>query len=268
MGIPSYFSHIIKSFPNIIKSLYSLKSKNTKFHAMYMDCNSIIYDAFHKNNTIECSEFESVSGFNNVLIDDVIVNIEKYITLIQPSKVIYIAFDGVAPFAKMEQQRTRRYKSSFMSKISFGMNIPKSNSNSAMITPGTDFMVLLSSRISHHFQHSELKYKVDKIIVSAANEPGEGEHKMFQYIREHNSKEDAIAVYGLDSDLIMLSIFHCSLFDNIFIFREAPEFMKSAIPITPSQPDEPYFMDIRMLSTAILNEMRCSVPLQCGIPGQ
>lgn len=269
MGIPSYFSHIIKSFPNIIKSLYSLRSKNTKFHSMYMDCNSIIYDAYHELNSIECEEYKSVSCFNSCIIDEVIVNIEKYITLIEPSNVIYIAFDGVAPFAKMEQQRTRRYKTSFMSKISFGMDIPKySNSSSAMITPGTDFMCLLSSRISHHFRHGELKYKVKQIIVSAADEPGEGEHKMFQYMRQHNSKDETVAVYGLDSDLIMLSIFHCSLFQNIFIFREAPEFMKSSIPITPATPNEPYFMDISMLSGAILNEMRCSVPLQCGIPGQ
>jgi len=120
MGIPSYFSHIIKSFPNIIKSLYSLRSKNTKFHSMYMDCNSIIYDAFHTINSKQPDlDIENVTVFNNMLIDDVIVNIENYITLIQPSKTIFIAFDGVAPFAKMEQQRTRRYKTSFMSKISF-----------------------------------------------------------------------------------------------------------------------------------------------------
>ena len=90
MGIPSYFSHIIKSFPKIIKSLYSLQSKNTKFNSMYMDCNSIIYDAFHELNTIECDEYQSVSCFNSCVINDVIVNIEKYIALIEPNNVIYI----------------------------------------------------------------------------------------------------------------------------------------------------------------------------------
>ena len=267
MGIPSYFSHIIKSFPNIVKSLYSLKSKNTKFNSMYMDCNSIIYDAFHlieKNQeTNNLPEIETVTVFNNLLIDNVISNIENYITLIEPTNTIYIAFDGVAPFAKMDQQRTRRYKTSFMSKICFDQDIPKSGRNSAMITPGTDFMVLLSSRISHHFMHSELKYRVDKIIVSAADVPGEGEHKMFQHMRDNPIRE-TVAVYGLDSDLIMLSIFHCQQFENIFIFREAPEFMKSSIPITPSatNPNEPYFLDIGLLSGAILTQMDCSVPLQ------
>ena len=275
MGIPSYFSHIIKSFPSIVKSLYSLKSKNTKFQSMYMDCNSIIYDAFHlieKNQESDhktVQAIENVTVFNNLLIDNVISNIEKYIALIEPTKTIYIAFDGVAPFAKMDQQRTRRYKTSFMSKISFGMETPKSGRNSAMITPGTDFMVLLSSRISHHFMHSELKYKVNKIVVSAADVPGEGEHKMFQYMRD-NPIQEIVAVYGLDSDLIMLSVFHCQQFENIFIFREAPEFMKSSIPITPSatNPNEPYFLDIGLLSGAILTQMECEVSLQCIVPGK
>ena len=270
MGIPSYFSHIIKSFPNIIKSLYSLKSKNTHFHSIYMDCNSIIYDAFHliEKNEENTKDIENIAVFNNLLIDKVIINIENYIKVIEPSKNIYIAFDGVAPFAKMDQQRTRRHKTSFMSKICFGMEVPKAGRNSAMITPGTDFMGLLSSRISHHFMYSELKYNVKRIIVSAADVPGEGEHKMFQYIRDNNNTDETVAVYGLDSDLIMLAIFHCQLFDNIFIFREAPEFMKSSIPITPVTPNEPYFMDIKLLTEGILNTMQCSVPLQCGIPGQ
>ena len=39
------------------------------------------------------------------------------IKIISPDVIIYIAFDGVSPVAKMEQQRTRRYKSSFESKL-------------------------------------------------------------------------------------------------------------------------------------------------------
>lgn len=269
MGIPSYFSYIIKNYANIIKSLYSLKSKNTKFHRMYMDCNSIIYDAFHTLSVEPISELDKDSThystnqdrFNNKLVDTVILNIEKYIKLIQPSETIYIAFDGVAPFAKMDQQRNRRYKTWYLSNISFDSTVSSTKPlyNTSMITPGTDFMILLSQRVTRHFTHMEHKYGVNTLIVSAADEPGEGEHKMFDHMRQNTSAEQNVAVYGLDSDLIMLSIFHCKLFRNIFIFREAPEFMKSSIPITPETPDEPYFMDIGLLSNAILDEMQCGV---------
>ena len=36
-----------------------------------------------------------------------------------------------------------------------------------------------------------------------------------------------MVLYGLDADLIMLSIFHIEYQNNIFISREAPEFMKN-----------------------------------------
>ena len=44
MGIPSYFSHIIKKYGSIIKIL---TSKN--IHNLYFDSNSIIYDIIRFN---------------------------------------------------------------------------------------------------------------------------------------------------------------------------------------------------------------------------
>ena len=111
MGIPSYFSHIIKSFPNIIKSLYSLRSNNTKFHSMYMDCNSIIYDAFHlidklsdqpivhnldhdldhnlsighsyNHNQVHCNQdhHTNITSFNNTVLPRISLE-DKYIALL------------------------------------------------------------------------------------------------------------------------------------------------------------------------------------------
>jgi 5'-3' exonuclease len=48
MGIPSYFSYIIKNHSNIIRSLQHHQQSQTSFAALYMDCNSIIYDAFRE----------------------------------------------------------------------------------------------------------------------------------------------------------------------------------------------------------------------------
>lgn len=256
MGIPSYFSYIIKNYPNIIRNLKYFDDKT--MHHLYMDCNSIIYDAVYSLNQ---ADFDFI-GFENEVIEIVIKNIKMYIDIIRPSKTIFIAFDGVAPFAKMDQQRTRRYKSLFTNQNSFVKNnIPNNNANlwnTAAITPGTEFMEKLSKRIEYEFKYTEKKYHCDNIIVSCSNEVGEGEHKLFNHLRINDFKNDNVGVYGLDADLIMLSIFHLKYCKNVFVFREAPEFLKSSIPIEIiGQNNEPYFLDIEHLASCILNEMSC-----------
>jgi len=247
MGIPSYFSHIIKNYPNIILSVIFIKANISKFDHLYMDCNSIIYDVF---NSIKDEQANNIDHFEKKIIDLVIEKIKFYISLISPNKTVYIAFDGVAPLAKMEQQRKRRYKNS----------TPNSNKwSTSNITPGTSFMKALSEKINHEF--SNFKHTA-KIVVSSSSEHGEGEHKLFKYIRTQQiDPEDNAFVYGLDSDLIMLSIFHCKYFKKLYIFREAPEFGKLRESREKSETKTDfYFMDIDALSNSILNEMQCGVP--------
>jgi len=256
MGIPSYFSHIIKNYSNIVRSLNYFFTRNLLFHHLYMDCNSIIYDAVYGlESEIQEGKCESPKDFEETVIGIVIDKINFYIQLIKPTHTAYIAFDGVAPFAKMEQQRTRRYKTWFMK----SMNIGKKSSswNTSAITPGTEFMNKLSKRIDYSFKHSESKYKLKNVIVSCSNEPGEGEHKLYEHMRTNDIINNNVAVYGLDADLIMLSIFHLKYCQNIFVFRETPEFLKSSLPVEVTNSNEPSFLDIRHLSNSILSEMRC-----------
>ena len=253
MGIPSYFSYIIKNHANIIRNRRHLKNK---FSSLYMDCNSIIYDCVRKVES-ECNS----SFKDDLIIDMVIAKIEKYVEIIQPHNVIYIAFDGVAPFAKMEQQRIRRYKTGVLKEISCaGLKIDNVNPSfdTSAITPGTQFMNMLSLRVRHAFTNPGKYFGAKTVIVSGSDEPGEGEHKMFQYMREHMNQSETIAVYGLDADLIMLSVFHCFSCDNIFIFRESPEFGKTLLEESFDR-DELLYLDNRALSSAILNEMGITV---------
>ena len=77
-------------------------------------------------------------------------------------------------------------------------------------------------------------------------------------MRKNDLSLDNIALYGLDSDLIMLSIFHINQCKNIYIFREAPEFVKNMLPIgTVTDNNEPYFLDIELLSSSIIEDMHC-----------
>lgn len=257
MGIPSYFSHIIKNYPNVLRMF---KKGTTDFHHLFMDCNSIIYDEVRKLHE-DTTTFDD-EQFENRLIQSVINTIGVYIDYIQPSGFVYIAFDGVAPFAKMNQQRTRRHKGMITSKINrvIGIEDSKMKWTTSNITPGTRFMNKLSSRVTKAFGGLETHYRVKKIIVSCSLDPGEGEHKLFQYVR--NNKEGFqnknMVIYGLDSDLIMLSLFHCEIFNNLYIFRETPEFGKGIL--TEQQCSAEYmYMHIHSLARAILVEMNCDI---------
>jgi len=258
MGIPSYFSYIIKNHAHILNTLHYQKNvARTPFSKLYMDCNSIIYDAFHNLEKQESYQTMDSADIEKYIISDVIANIKKYIHFINPSSNIYIAFDGVAPFAKMEQQRTRRYKSQYLSELPF--IISKSRWNTAAITPGTNFMNTLSEQIAREFEHKEAAYGVKEIIVSGSNVPGEGEHKMYEHLRANGNRQENVAIYGLDSDLIMLSIFHSIYCYNIYIFREAIVFGDSnrLKQHSPADSKLPLFLNVHKLMKSISQEMDC-----------
>jgi 5'-3' exonuclease len=177
----------------------------------------------------------------------VCTKLQKYIDEIRPSNTVFIAFDGVAPLAKMKQQRNRRSRTAFMEKHGI---IPKSVFSTSLITPGTEFMKFLSKYVNEHFSSN------NKVIVSASDIPGEGEHKLFQYIRENPEKhmDQNTVIYGLDADLLMLSIFN-NRASNMFVYREAPEFAKSLN--AELENGASYILDINLLCDSILAEMNC-----------
>jgi len=217
MGIPSYFSHIIRSHPAIRK----MKLPITGIDEFYMDSNSVVYDAF---NHLEGNNAGNTIITNDMIINHVIESLDKLINKVPIKALLYIAFDGTAPVAKIAQQRDRRFKSAAISLI-----LP----NTLQITPGTKFMDDLTIAVKAHFLYGEPRPY--KIIISGSDEPGEGEQKMFSYVRENytQSKADnmstmSAAVYGLDADLFMLSLFHCKYWKELYIYRERQVESKSS----------------------------------------
>jgi 5'-3' exonuclease len=265
MGIPAFFANIIKNYIKIVQSHSTHKKWGTQFNSIYMDCNSIIYDTYYRLKTTSLpNTIINTIDFEQLLIQETINKIKYYIKITEPTDTVYITFDGVAPLAKMEQQRTRRYKSIFLEGISFNNteDIKEKKTiaekwSTINITPGTQFMERLNRMIYIEFNYTEKKYGVNKIIVSCADNPGEGEHKIFHHLRTNLQPEENVIVYGLDADLIMLSIFHSNLCKNIYVFREAPEFVKSKIKTNTNDDNELLFMDINYLSSCLLNEMGC-----------
>ena len=238
MGIPAYFSHIIKNHKNIIKKIETLD----KVDNLYMDCNSIIYDSFH-------SLENKITNVPENIIKNVILKIRHYITTINPTKNIILAFDGVAPVAKLEQQRTRRTRSQFLNEINSNFKNETNNIwNTNAITPGTEFMQKLGTSITNEF-------KSNNSVIVYFFDPGEGEHKIFEFIRskpEEHVNYNTI-IYGLDADLIMLSINHLPISEKIFLFRETPQFIKSLD--SSLDPNKLYMIDIPLLTHEIVLEM-------------
>ena len=248
MGIPYLFSYIVKNHSNIIRKL---SSNPIKVDNLYLDCNSIIYDAVYKMGMNVLTENSS-----NQIIAKVIETIKEYIYLLKPTNKVIIAFDGVAPVAKLEQQRSRRFKSLYQNSLSRSLlkTTDPDPWNTTAITPGTVFMKNLDEKISKEFSNSSL-FNLNEIIISGSNIYGEGEHKIFNYIRENSDehKDKNTIIYGLDADLIMLSINHLPISPNIYLFRETPEFIKSIN--SELEPNESYILDIPELASIITLDM-------------
>jgi len=243
MGIPAYFAYIAKNHTEIIKKLEYIN----RVHNLLFDCNSIIYDV------IRDLEKEKKEITEEIIFKMICKKVEQYIFLVKPTNVIYIAFDGVAPVAKLEQQRNRRQKSCFEQSVmqEFGK---EPGIDTTQITPGTEFMKKLSSKIISYFDSPD-KFNVKELIVSTSNDPGEGEHKLYEHIRINPSmyKDYYTIIYGLDADLIMLTINHLKYSVNMYLFRETPEFIKTID--RNLKPNELYILDIYALANTITSDM-------------
>lgn len=167
---------------------------------MSIDANSILHDALA---TLQEKFGDKI--FSNV-IDEyfklVTQKFEQYIIALKPGKKIFISIDGVAATAKMKQQRQRRFfGAATHQKQWFDRNI---------LTPGTLFMVKLNEAIEEwvdQFQGELIvthKAVAPVIMYSSHMVPGEGEHKIMDFL--HNNKEKHNIIVGVDNDLIMLSL--------------------------------------------------------------
>jgi len=223
MGVPGFFLWLIKKYKN--KKIVFPKAKAEKddlIHSidyLLIDMNCMIHPECFK--TLEDIKTTDMDKIEAKMRNNVISYLEKIIEHNMPKKGIYLAIDGVAPVAKMKQQRLRRYKSVKDKELydSIRKKHGKPNPvywNNSAITPGTNFMNILHHRILDWMKEYSVKHKLE-IIYSSCNEPGEGEHKLLQFIRK-NSTQFTYSIYGLDADLIFLAL--STGLDSIYLMRE------------------------------------------------
>jgi len=179
MGIPYYFASLIRKHPRIAQRVRS------KIHSAFLgiDFNCLIH-----NYLDDARPIESVLEAIDMILRDVC-----------SADRIFIAMDGLVPYAKIVQQRYRRFRKS-TAEVAPAFDRHQ-------ISPGTPYMRDLATAV---------RTKFPEIEVSCTAEPGEGEHKIFQTMK----KGVETVIYGLDADLILLSLPH----SNVRLLRENPDF--------------------------------------------
>jgi 5'-3' exoribonuclease 1 len=247
MGIPRFFKYISNQFPNVYSHTSFKKGFicNNNIDNLYLDANGIIHNCVREIYFPKRQRLTKIKTDQELLAFQLICNyIDNLLMFVKPQKLFYIAIDGPAPLAKQGQQRQRRYRS-VDSKTTEELKIFDTTS----ITPGTEFMYKLSKYIKYHIMNSMTNnnnWSNIKVILSGSDVPGEGEHKIVNYIRNLDNKYSlSHCMYGLDADLFMLSLAsHC---DHFYLLRE-DQFNISW--------DDTYFyiVDIGLLKSEIENQ--------------
>jgi 5'-3' exoribonuclease 1 len=214
MGVPKFFRWMSERYPAISQLI--AENRIPEFDCLYLDMNGIIHN---------CTHNESDSITFRMTEDKMFIKIFNYIEhlfgKIKPQKLFFMAIDGVAPRAKMNQQRARRFRTALDAEqarekaVKQGTEMPKEDAfDSNCITPGTQFMAKLTQQLKY-FINKKVSEDVDwqgvEVVLSGHEVPGEGEHKIMEYIRQAKAQPGydpnvRHCLYGLDADLIMLGL--------------------------------------------------------------
>ena len=233
MGVPGFVAWLRKYFKDIM--IIPEIPNQVKPKTIYIDGNCLVHPKcfevldFYKNPVN--GEYPSDEKLELCMFKR-IVNYIDYLVAHSGATECYFAIDGVAPIAKINQQRKRRYRTIDDTQMrnnlkkTHGLPIDQNTWSNTVITPGTQWMERL-----HQFLHAHFSGKshnpANKVnyIYSSYHTPGEGEHKILTHIksRPDYSREHIYVIYGLDADLFFLAM--ASNKPNLFLLREEHHFV-------------------------------------------
>ncbi|EAN78036.1 5'-3' exoribonuclease XRND, putative [Trypanosoma brucei brucei TREU927] len=194
-----------------------------KFDNLYLDLNGLVHPCCHDTSPLPEPESEEE------MFERVFTQIDLVFKVVRPRKCLILCVDGVAPQSKMNQQRSRRFRAAeeraegeVMSAkcadvlLEKGLPYPKVRErwDHNVITPSTPFMERLGLAIEWFVVkkvNEDPLWKKVAVVFSDAHVPGEGEHKIMQYIRGLRMQpgydpDTSHVIYGMDADLISLGL--------------------------------------------------------------
>lgn len=195
MGIPYYFASLLRTHKHAVQSV----RMKIEPDILAIDFNCLIHFYLDDENPVE----SVLAGLQMILND-----------ICNPTKHLYIAMDGLVPYAKIVQQRYRRMK--------INKETPVFDRN--QISPDTPYMKELAQAV---------RAKFPNVLLSDTGEPGEGEHKIFRWLKAlESSQRKNVCIYGLDADLILLCMANVHLTDTMKLLRESSELQGSVTPFS------------------------------------
>lgn len=263
MGVPSFFAWWVKHYAHRILSNRLKASKNV---VLYLDFNGIIHPATRTDPDLP----------RDLMNEAVCDYFYKIVQTVRPNE-IYIAIDGVAPLAKMDQQRDRRFKSAKESKIKrdislkHGQPTREEQVDFNMISPGTEFMWGLQQYLEQYISTKRAtEWRGIKVTLNGSGLPGEGEHKIMAEIRRRNNgsggtkrtaqtSQTLNCIYGLDADLMFLSLLNAP--ESVLV-RENVFFQgRDKLDLNPET--YPYvYLDIAALKEIMVQTLKPSTTME------
>lgn len=149
----------------------------------------------------------------------IFLKLDHIFTIAKPIKSLVLAFDGPAPYAKIQTQRDRR----------------REHPESCLITPGTSFMnsvesIMLCYCLQRYHRHH---LGNTAVFISDGTCPGEGELKIIEWVRRHLPQgvgdpaaaptKDTVLICGSDSDILVQSLCLGDMCPNTAVLQMSTE---------------------------------------------
>ncbi|KAJ2352524.1 5'-3' exoribonuclease 2, partial [Coemansia sp. RSA 2673] len=169
MGVASFYRWLVRKYPRVQTRVVEEQAveingieipvdatkpnpNGSEFDNLYLDMNGIVHPCCHPQH-------KEAPDTEEEMMVEVFKCLDRVFNMIRPRKVLYMALDGVAPRAKLNQQRSRRFRAAQeaeekerdMTKAAEEVfeatgqkqEVPAAPWDHNCITPGTPFMELL-----------------------------------------------------------------------------------------------------------------------------